>query len=144
LGLGGLVPLAQPARKTGAQLPAIVALRSDGADLVAARSPRRRPDVDGSGHPLPKRRDLKVQRTVPAAAAPEIADAVEPIGKPTTEIGKASPAMQIDSAVALYRPAEAAINTMAQIGKPTPAEIENGNDKSVFTLLTIAPRVGKI
>jgi hypothetical protein len=81
---------------------------------------------------------------VPAAAAPEIADAVEPIGKPTTEIGKASPAMQIDSAVALYRPAEAAINTMAQIGKPTPAEIENGNDKSVFTLLTIAPRVGKI
>jgi hypothetical protein len=64
---------------------------------------------------------LKYRRTVPAAAAPEIADAVEPIGKPTTEIGKASPAMQIDSAVALCRPAEAAINTMAQIGKPTPA-----------------------
>jgi hypothetical protein len=60
------------------------------------------------------------RRTAPAAPAPEIADAVQSIGKPTptTEIGKASPAKQIDSAVALYRPAT---NAMAQIGKPTPA-----------------------
>jgi hypothetical protein len=65
------------------------------------------------------------RRTAPAAPAPEIADAVEPIGKPTpmTEIGKASPAKQIDSAVALYRPAEAAIHAMAQIGKPTPVGV---------------------
>jgi hypothetical protein len=67
------------------------------------------------------------RRTAPAAPATEIADAAEPIGKPTTEIGKASPAKQIDSAGALYRPTEAAlvetINAIAQIGRPAPAEI---------------------
>jgi hypothetical protein len=62
---------------------------------------------------------------------------------PATDIDKAS-ATAINSAVALYRPTEAeTINTMAQIGRPAAAEIENGTDKSVFTLLTIARRAAK-
>jgi hypothetical protein len=43
---------------------------------------------------------------------------------PTADIDKVAPAKEIDGAVPLYRPAEAAlvetINSMAQIGKPTP------------------------
>jgi hypothetical protein len=81
LDLGGLVPLAHPARKTGAQLPAIVPLRSDGADLAAARSLGHRPDVDGGGHPLPQRRDPEVLQGTEAALA-ETINAIAQIGRP--------------------------------------------------------------